>query len=197
MVGPMTHWPTNTGPNPWEITPVKRITDGNRYAFEVEIPPPQERPNPDTVAATGRWNMVLPGDHPNWDRYVLAACSLADFPGVPPANKKFREATREVVVAAIDPTFPEASFVDGGVQIMSPMNYVEQIITTDEVAVRLMEFLADGFVHRTLVAEPSGIRGARICFATPCTSSSTRSRGSRIRAVCEWPILSPRRRAVG
>lgn len=143
---------------------MKLYDNGQRYAFKVDLPAPADRPNPDTVAALDRWNMVLPGDHPMWDRYTVIGTRLCELPGVPPAFKKFKEATHEIVVAAIDPRFKHEKFAAGGIQFLEPINYCEQFISTDEDANELIEHLAAMFVQQLLTPEPCGFIGARQKF---------------------------------
>lgn len=138
--------------------------DGRRTAFRVDLPPPADRPNPGTVPCVGRWNLVLPGDHAFWNRYTLLACSLADFPGVPPAHRRFPEATHEISLFAVNPDYPDDHFRKGGISVLEPVNYVEQFTTTDASCAALAEHLAGLLVRGKLAAEPQGIRGAREAF---------------------------------
>lgn len=140
-----------------EAIRMRALTCGVNKAFSYPLPDVEKRPNPDTVAALDRWSLILPGQHAAWDRFVIMLCSLADFPGVPPAVKHFPEATHEVDVFAIDPRFPKEAFDKGSVQILEPVNYVHQFVATDEKANQVAAHLAERFVRGELPAEPQGI----------------------------------------
>lgn len=140
---------------------MKTMTGKFGTAFSPPLPPVAERPNHDTVAALPRWLMTIRGQHPLWDRFCILTCSLADFPGVPPAKKQFPEATHELTVCAIDPRFPQKDFEEGRVAILEPVNHVIQIIATDALANAAAEALACEFINQRQLVEPSGITGAR------------------------------------
>lgn len=148
------------------MTVVKRLDGASGcYAVKHNLPPVKDRPNPDTVASLERWILHLPGHHAAWDFYALLCCSLADFPGVPPAKKHFPGATHEFVVGAINPDFPRSNLDAGGVDLLEPLNYVEQLaLPNDAAASRILEAVAADFVNGNLPAEPQGILGARSFF---------------------------------
>jgi hypothetical protein len=137
-----------------------------RRAWRAERPPAADRPNPDTVASLPRWHLEMPGLHPVWDRWVILSCSLADFPGVPPAKKHFAEATHELSVWAINPGFPAAAWRAGGVQLLTPVNHVVQYVAaSDAVAEHVAHRAAELLVYGLALVEPQGVHGAREHFA--------------------------------
>lgn len=138
---------------------MKRIdgTVDGYYAIKHDLPPMEERPNKDTVASFERWILHLPGQSAAWSDYALMSCSLADFPGVPPAKKRFPEATHEIHLFAIDPTYPQVDLDAGGVALLEPVNYVVQVATTNERFRELIEQLAVKFVNGEIPAEPQGV----------------------------------------
>jgi hypothetical protein len=140
---------------------VKRIDGPYGHAIKQDLLPPSERPNPDAVASMDRWILYLPQGSPAWTHYMLSGASLADFPGVPPAAKRFPEATHEVIVAAIDPDFPKEKLERGGVKLLTPLNYAFQVVATDAAFNRLLKHLALGLINGELTPEPQGIQGAR------------------------------------
>jgi hypothetical protein len=135
--------------------------NGMKYeAFSTRLDPVGKRKTPDANASLCRWMMRLPGQHPLWSRYVLTMAHLRDIPGVPPAKKVFRDATHEIIVAAIDPDYPDEHFKLGGVAMLEPINYAKQIqARSDQHALAVVENLASMCVERKLLAEFQGIRG--------------------------------------
>lgn len=127
------------------------------HAVKHDLPPLEKRPNKDTVPSFERWILHLPGQHPLWSDYALLSCSLAEFPGVPKAEKHFPEATHEVSLFAIDPSFPRESLERGGIQILEPVNYCVQLATTDDKFRNMVEQLVLKFINGEFPAEPDGI----------------------------------------
>lgn len=136
-------------------------------AWMSDLPPVAERPNPDTVASLARWHLEMPNSHPFWDRWVILTCSLADFPGVPPAKKEWPEATHELSVWAINPDFPAEEWAKGGVSLLHGANHVVQFVCKDDAAALMIAaFAAEAFVCGRQVIEPEGVHGAREIFTT-------------------------------
>lgn len=134
-------------------------------AFTVELPPPDDRPNPNSVASLGRWNLTLPNQHPFWDRYVLCLCHLRDCAGLSPAIKHRPGVTHEIAVFAIDPDFPESAFQNGGVCVLEPVNYCCQFDSpSDQKAYDIAQAMVQQLVDGQPLAEPSGVTGARDLF---------------------------------
>ena len=50
--------------------------------------------------------IYAPAAHPLWAWHLILCVSLADTPGVPPANRRYPEAEYELLVLALDPTEP-------------------------------------------------------------------------------------------
>lgn len=133
--------------------------------FECLLPPVADRPNPDTAACIGRWNLTLPGQHPLWDRYTLAICHLRNLPEISAAKMESPDKTHEICVFAVDPQFPETDFQAGATGWLEPVNHVVQFTApSDEkahaVAAAMVKRLVDGLE----LAEPSGVSGARSLF---------------------------------
>lgn len=136
------------------------------HAFSVPLPPVSERPNPDTVASLDRWTLFMPGPSPAWNYYCVLGVCLRDFPGVKPAHKKSPEMTHEIIVAAMDPDFPQENIDKGGISLLDPLNYVHQFVApSDEMANKVLEAVTRGFLEGQLVIEPQGVSGARELFA--------------------------------
>jgi len=134
--------------------------------FRAELLPADDRPNVDSIACLGRWNLYLPGQHPFWTRFTLGVVHLRDSKSMTPAKKHFPEATHEIDVFAVDPTFSEKEFSEGSTAPLEPVNHVVQFVAKDDreavlVAEKMVRRLVDGLEF----AEPSGISGARDLFA--------------------------------
>ena len=90
----------------------------------------------------GAWFLFCPGAHPCWSWWVLAAISLEDRPGIPPAKISFEGATHEVLIHALDPE------TDHGLDLtrvtpLQPVDLVHQVrLPGDELAVELLELCA-------------------------------------------------------
>jgi hypothetical protein len=145
-------------------TPLAKRIDGpnGRYGCKFLLPPPAERPNPDTVASMPcRWALHLPRDHAFWADYSLCCCSLADFPGVQPAHKEYPEATHELQVFANDPARREGLWKNGSIAPLSPANYIVQFtVASDDEALLIMEEVATWLINGVpdgLPGEPQGI----------------------------------------
>lgn len=136
-------------------------------AFRAELPPGDDRPNPDTMTCLGRWNLTLPGQHMLWDRYSLNLCHLRDCAGITPAKKSSPDVTHEIVVFAVDPRFPENLFQEGSIAHLEPLNHVCQFTAdNDQKAVEVADAMVQRLVDGMEIAEPSGIVGARDRFKT-------------------------------
>jgi hypothetical protein len=94
----------------------------------------------------------------------VLCCTLADLPGVTKANKAkgYEDATHEITVVAIDPSYPQNLFEGGGIQVMMPENYCVQFVCdSDEVAAAVTAHMAQMLCDGRFPAESSGVRGVR------------------------------------
>jgi hypothetical protein len=120
------------------------------------MPSAAEDPNGVTIS---RWLLTLPGQCLLWSHYLLGIVSLADAPGVPPANKIYPEATHEIMLIALDPEGKPTP--TGGRWItLTPLNFVHQLDgVSPELLVRLAEMLARALVDGHLLANPTDYVG--------------------------------------
>jgi hypothetical protein len=57
-----------------------------------------------TPGAVGSWIVEAPWAHPVWSQYFVTFCHLRQLENAPPPIKFDRQATHEIVVAALDPS---------------------------------------------------------------------------------------------
>lgn len=127
-------------------------------AFQVNLGPVDDRVTPEAMAHLGRWNMYLPDQHPLWGRYVVDLCHLRDYPCMQPAEKLRPDVTHQIVVAAIDPKFPEVEFQRGNIKLLMPLNHLVQFrVDNDRQAVKVLESIVGDLVQGKEIAEPVGI----------------------------------------
>lgn len=120
----------------------------------------------DPAAALARWVLHLPGQHPFWSYYLLSVVHLRDLPGFAPAYKRSPDMEHEVTLFALDPAVTPDPDNPATIKVLTPVNYVEQFAgLTDEQARLLGAQLALAFIAGQLLAEPSGISGARELFS--------------------------------
>lgn len=137
------------------------IWDWDGHAFRVKLSPERMR-TMDATASLDRWIMYLPRQSPLWKYYVLTGSHLRDEPGMTPAKKKSLEVTHEIIVAALDPEFPEEKIKAGSIRMLEPLNYVYQFeCESDEKANEVLEYLAGLCVGSRLIAEMQGMQGMK------------------------------------
>jgi hypothetical protein len=101
-----------------------------------------------------------------WSRFALLTCSLAEFPGVPPAKKESPEMTHEISVFAINPDFADEDWRRGAIAPLEPVNHVVQFrVGNDAQANRVAARAAESLVTGSALVEPQGVEGAREWFA--------------------------------
>lgn len=96
------------------------------------------------------WLVNMPGAHAFWAYWTLSIVSLRDFPGVPPANKRYPEAEYEFMIMAINPEAcpnPDPDLVADGYPWLEPLDVVEQFHGISEMDCRR---LAEGAVKTIL-----------------------------------------------
>lgn len=134
-----------------------RVEKGQRligvYGTARQVTAPGHRTAKTHVAS---WFMHMPNQAPNnaWDKYMLAISSLAEVPGLPPANLHYPGAEYELVVVALSPDYnPHIDDCDTWVP-MDPPNMVHQFHgVTREQAARMAQTLAWACVHGELLTE--------------------------------------------
>lgn len=122
------------------------------------------------TATISTWLLHLPGQHPFWSRYLLSVVHLRDLPGFKPAFKRTPDAEHEITLFALDPAVTPDPDNPATIKVLTPVNYAEQFSgLTDEKAGLLCAQLALAFIAGQLLAEPSGISGARELFSKRLT----------------------------
>ncbi len=103
-------------------------------------------------ASLGLWLLHCPGAHPVWNWYAVAACSLADLPGLQPAHRHDPNMTHELQIFVLNPEYqPEESWCVAGAgswaaNRLEPANLVEQIPDlSDEAMAELVRLLVRSF----------------------------------------------------
>jgi hypothetical protein len=116
-------------------------------------------------ATCDAWIITAPAWHPLWSQYMLAAITLADVPGAPPAVKNHPNATHEIIVMAMDPThgpYTPDNVTDGRDRYLTPGNIGEQFTATDEeaidIAVLCVRAVLDGVLSPETADAPERIR---------------------------------------
>jgi hypothetical protein len=101
----------------------------------------------DAVATIKSWIVNCPTAHPVWSNYLIAVISLAEFPGVAPAEIRMPNATHEIMVIALNPDIIPT--LNDEVHFLTPINFSGQfIIKNDEGAVdrldQVVHLVCDG-----------------------------------------------------
>ena len=66
--------------------------------------------------------------HPHWSQWVVTAISLADVPGVPPANKDTPDMTHEILIISVNPdVYLDPDVVPTEQWMMAPVDLVKQV----------------------------------------------------------------------
>lgn len=140
----------------------------------LEITAEQRKPvRPDQEATVACWFLEVPGAHPLWSRYILTVIHLRDIPDVPPAFKRFPEATHELVVCGLNPEKNPRSDDPATWQHLTPFNVSTQFtICGDAAAAYLGELCARACIDGHLIIEPSGIAGARESWDAVVTATA-------------------------
>lgn len=115
------------------------------------------------AASLAGWLMLLPGAHPLWNWYLLNVIHLRDIEGMPPAVKAEVSHTHEIIVVALDPERgrPDPANAESW-QHLVPVNHAVQFAASnDGDAIDLGYAVACALADGRLIAEPSGVRGAR------------------------------------
>lgn len=120
----------------------------------------------DAPAQLATWIVTAPIWHPLWSQYMIAVISLADFDGHEPAHRQFPEATHELTVLALNPDKGphDAETVSSAnpAPYMTPVNVVQQFVTTDERAIQIGHSLTHAVIDGRLNPEtgdaPEAIR---------------------------------------
>lgn len=115
------------------------------------------RDDPKFAAMVDGWLMTMPDSAPGnaWDQYLLQCITLADLPGVPPANKKSPEMTHEVLVVTLVPN-RRWTADDTEYKWMSKPHVSAQFrVRDDDMARAVSEDLVRGCTEGLLAAETS------------------------------------------
>ena len=106
-----------------------------------------------------------PSYHPDWSQYVMAVTSLASIEGVAEPELKFEGATHELMVATLQPQYPQTveSILQGMRKgapppALTPINVAEQFKATDEEMLKLTWLLGRAVVRGNL--DPEAVNGA-------------------------------------
>lgn len=82
--------------------------------------------------AVSQW-LVKGAFHPFWDQWVVAAISLKDIEGVPPAKKHKPEYTHEIIIFSVDPRVKvDPDVLPKGGFAMDPPDLVKQFTVPED-----------------------------------------------------------------
>jgi hypothetical protein len=107
-------------------------------------------------AGLDAWIITAPIWHPLWSQYNLGVVSLADIPGLPPANLQRPGVTHELSVVALNPEhgpYDAHNLPTTGLRFLTPVNIAEQFTTTDDQARHLARLCARAVVDGVLCPE--------------------------------------------
>lgn len=102
------------------------------------------------------WIITAPLWHPAWAQYNLGVVSLADIPGLPPANLHRPGVTHELTVVALNPDhgpYDARRLPAGGLHFLTPVNIAEQFTANDDQARSLALLCARAVVDGVLCPE--------------------------------------------
>lgn len=140
--------------------------------------------DPATAHIVGSWLITAPQFHPLWTQYLISAVRLdaSGDPAQPPPHLFFPEATHELLVLTLDPDlgpYHRRSFRHrGDLQILQPVNVVEQFTAADEEIARLIELSAHAVVVGRLEPEASnGSERIRAAWHESLTKTLAHLRG--------------------
>lgn len=127
-------------------------------ALQLEIP--TDTPEPHT--AIDHWLITCPTVHPAWTQWYLAVISLADAPGLPPAELKFVGATHQLFLVALNPdhgpyTRDKAAQMmrnGDGLPMLQPVNLIEQYQATDAEMRQVCQLMCRAIVQGLASVEP-------------------------------------------
>lgn len=139
-----------------EQKPTLEGSAGKCWTMNLDTLPPLLKPT------LGAWILELPKQSPAWSYYFLSVISLADFPDIKPAVKKYPEAQYEILFFALNPNYEPDPLNHASIVALRPFNYVNQFngcsdADAAEVGSRLVQQLVEG----QQLAEPQGILGAQ------------------------------------
>ena len=173
-----------------DIDPTEPIVGPHGTVEHVPMP---ERDDPGLTDAAraalqstrGTWLITSPGWTPAWSQYVLSIVELSDYPGLPPAYRKFDGATHELLVFALNPEAglqTVATVQDhcriGDLPYLQPLNVAEQFECTDDEIETVAWLAARAVVQGHLPPEPPlGYASFREMWLTACTKTLAHLRG--------------------
>jgi hypothetical protein len=113
---------------------------------------------PEPRTTLDAWIITAPVWHPFWSQYMLAIITLADVPGMPPADKERPDVTHQLLVMTLDPTDGpyDAATVGGAdtLHFLMPGNVGEQFTAdSDDQARQLAALCVRGVVDGLLPPE--------------------------------------------
>jgi hypothetical protein len=106
-------------------------------AWKSRFDPAKAEHKDHTAAVAGASWLVNGPFHPLWNWWAIAAISLRDIHGVPPANKRYPEAEWELMIIALDPACcPPDPDIEGQLRYLTPIDVVFQFDGVSEDVVR-------------------------------------------------------------
>lgn len=106
-------------------------------------------------SAVGTYFLHCPGQSPMFINFTLSMIHLRPEPGLPSAKLAFPQATHEMMLVALDPTFSPVPDDPESWLLLTPLNYTQQVaLPSDEAACELLGICALEVVNGGLWAEP-------------------------------------------
>jgi hypothetical protein len=133
---------------PKQVAPAKKADRANagRSAWKVSHPDEKEK----FAASLGAWLIHYPGAHAFWEFWAIGLVSLADVEGAPPADKRFPEATHEILFAALDPerALPAVDRWQDA-RYLHPIDLICQVqLPTDVHAKRILDWIVEVIIDQ-------------------------------------------------
>lgn len=104
------------------------------YGSAVRIP---HASYPEAQTTLDAWIITAPVWHPVWSQYLLSLVTLADVPGVEPAQKESPEVTHQVIVMTLNPEhgpYDARHLTGDDLRYLTPGNIGQQFTATDDQA---------------------------------------------------------------
>ncbi len=106
-------------------------------AWLIELPDPDQRRTKDESATVSYWLCHVPGAHPAWSYYAIAAIHLREIPGAKAAKIKTPGATHELFVFSVSPDQGAIDLAKVGrgeqtIDTLRPIDHVVQFQVRDD-----------------------------------------------------------------
>jgi hypothetical protein len=118
----------------------------------------------DQEATLEGWLLTIPGQHPLWDKYMIALIHLHPIEGCRPPHKIYPEAEHEIMVIALDPKHKPRHDDTKTLMPLLPLNYRIQFHgLSDEQAIKVLKEIAHGFINGENFVEPVPVISGPSC----------------------------------